>query len=287
MIQKTIDDVKRYWDDRPCNVRHSKKEIGTREYFNEVERKRYFVEQHNPVFASFESWSGRNVLEIGCGIGTDTINFARAGATIVAIDISRKSIEIAKERARMFGLEDKISFYNCSAEDMGGFVSENLKFDLIYSFGVIHHTPNPAAVIAQFNDLLAADGEVRVMLYHKLSWKVFKILMTYGKGMFWKLDQLIAEHSEAQQGCPVTYAYTRPQGKKLFEQHGLRVSQMFVRHIFPWRVVDYVRGIYRKVWYWHLVPSSLFNILQRNIGWHLCIIAHTDKSHPQHSKTLT
>ena len=35
----TIEDVKKYWDDRPCNVRHSDKEKGTKEYFDEVERK--------------------------------------------------------------------------------------------------------------------------------------------------------------------------------------------------------------------------------------------------------
>ena len=72
----TIDDVKKYWDDRPCNVRHSSKEIGTKEYFDEVERKRYTAEPHIPLFADFPAWKGKKVLEIGCGLGTEGINFA-------------------------------------------------------------------------------------------------------------------------------------------------------------------------------------------------------------------
>ena len=92
-------EVKKYWDERPCNVRHSSSEFGSRQYFDEVEAKRYLVEPHNPVFACFDKWKDKDVLEIGCGIGTDTINFARAGARVVAIDVSRKSIEVAKKRA--------------------------------------------------------------------------------------------------------------------------------------------------------------------------------------------
>ena len=68
--------VREYWNSRPCNIRHSTKPVGTREYFDEVEARKYMVESHIPEFADFERWKGKKVLEIGCGIGTDTINFA-------------------------------------------------------------------------------------------------------------------------------------------------------------------------------------------------------------------
>src|ERR1700724_251398 len=110
----TVEDVRSYWDRRPCNIRHSRREVGSPEYFDEVEARKYFVEPHIPGFAQFERWAGKRVLEIGCGIGTDTINFARHGARVTAVDLSDRSLEIARQRAGVFGLQDRIQFYQGS-----------------------------------------------------------------------------------------------------------------------------------------------------------------------------
>ena len=96
----TIEDVKRYWNDRPCNVRHSQKDIGTKEYFDEVERKRYTAEPHIPLFADFESYRGKKVLEVGCGMATEGINFARQGVEYTGTDLSEESLELAKKDLR-------------------------------------------------------------------------------------------------------------------------------------------------------------------------------------------
>jgi 2-polyprenyl-3-methyl-5-hydroxy-6-metoxy-1,4-benzoquinol methylase len=94
-VKKSIADVQRYWDARPCNIRHSAKPVGSREYFDEVEARKYFVEPHIPGFADFERWRGKKVLEIGCGIGTDTINFARHGAEVTVAELSDESLKVA------------------------------------------------------------------------------------------------------------------------------------------------------------------------------------------------
>lgn len=264
--------VRDYWNNRPCNIRHSPSPIGTREYFDEVEARKYFVESHIPGFADFERWRGKRVLEIGCGIGTDTINFARHGALVTAVDLTEKSLELAKQRARVFGLEDRITFVQANAEELSSYVPVQ-KYDLIYSFGVIHHTPHPERVIEQLKLYAKHGASLRIMVYYRWSWKVLWILFTYGKGQFWKLDRLIADYSEAQTGCPVTYSYSRKTGARLLQEGGFKIRKVFVEHIFPYSIPEYVQYRYKKVWYFRWMPHFMFRALERTFGWHLCVIA--------------
>jgi 2-polyprenyl-3-methyl-5-hydroxy-6-metoxy-1,4-benzoquinol methylase len=227
-----ISRVRDYWNSRPCNIRHSTAPIGTKEYFDQVEARKYFVEYHIQGFADFERWRGRKVLEIGCGIGTDTINFARAGAQVTTVDLSDESIELARKRAAVFRLEDRIRFCPGNAEQLSAFVPVE-PYDLIYSFGVIHHTPHPEAVLEQLRQYTRPGTTIKIMVYHRRSWKVAWILLTEGRGQFWKLRELVAKNSEAQTGCPVTYTYARREGCELLERHGFRVTNVEVEHIFP------------------------------------------------------
>src|SRR5215472_3529612 len=139
--ETALANVHDYWNSRPCNIRHSPKPLGTREYFDEVEARKYLVESHIPAFAEFERWRGKKVLEIGCGIGTDTVNFARHGAKVTSVDLSEKSLELAQQRIGVYGLQDQVQFYRGNAEELTSFVPVE-SYDLVYSFGVIHHTPH-------------------------------------------------------------------------------------------------------------------------------------------------
>src|SRR5438105_9878392 len=120
--QVPVEKVREYWNRRPCNIRHSAREVGSKEYFDEVEQRKYFVEPHIPGFAEFERWRGKRVLEIGCGIGTDTINFARHGADVTVAELSDDSVDVARKRAQVFGLSDRIAFHQGNAEELGRFV---------------------------------------------------------------------------------------------------------------------------------------------------------------------
>lgn len=270
--QRLLSEVAQYWNARPCNIRHSPKTVGTEEYFNEVQARKYLVEPHIPNFAEFPRWKGKKVLEIGCGIGTDTITFARSGAQVTAVDLSENSLAVARQRAQVFGLEDRIRFIQADAEKLDRYVSIE-PFDLIYSLGVIHHTPHPERVLEQIRRYCGPGTTVKIMVYHRRSWKALWILLSYGKGAFWKMEQLIARYSEAQLGCPVTYAYTRRQGRQLLERHGFAVSTTQVDHIFPYEISAYVQYRYKVVWYFRWIPRGVFRAMERRWGWHLCLTA--------------
>jgi 2-polyprenyl-3-methyl-5-hydroxy-6-metoxy-1,4-benzoquinol methylase len=268
----SVEKVREYWNSRPCNIRHSPKPVGSKEYFDEVEARKYAVEPHIPLFAQFPRWKDKKVLEIGCGIGTDTINFAREGAEVTVAELSERSLEVAMQRAEVFGLADRIRFHNGNAEELSTFVPV-APHDLVYSFGVIHHSPHPERILAEATKYLKPGGTLKVMVYNRRSWKVLWIVLREGKGRFWRWRRLVAEHSEAQFGSPVTYTYTAKELTALLERHGLRVTETFVEHIFPWRIEDYLQYRYVKVWYFRYLPNRVFRRLERRLGWHLCATA--------------
>jgi 2-polyprenyl-3-methyl-5-hydroxy-6-metoxy-1,4-benzoquinol methylase len=265
-----VQNVKDYWNSRPCNIRHSTKPIGTREYFDEVEARKHFVEPHIPGFAEFERWKGKKVLEIGCGIGTAMINFAREGAQVTAVDLSDQSLELAKKRVQVYDVADRVTFYQANAEQLTEVVPPE-PYDLVYSFGVIHHTPHPEQVIEQIRSYVKPGSTVKIMVYYRYSWKVLWIILNYGKGQFWRMNELVARYSEAQEGCPVTYIYSKKEARELLK--GFDVVDMQVDHIFPYYIPDYKQYKYTKVWYFRWMPQPLFRWLEQHFGWHLCITA--------------
>jgi len=271
-VDKSIADVQRYWDARPCNIRHSAKPVGSKEYFDEVEARKYFVEPHIPAFAEFERWRGKRVLEVGCGIGTDSINFARGGAQLTAVELSSESLRIAAERAEVMGVADHIEFVQANAEELTETLGRE-SYDLVYSFGVVHHTPHPERALAEMRALTAPGGTLKLMVYHRRSWKVFSIVAVQGRGRFWNTDELVAEHSEAETGCPVTFSYRGREARELVEKSGFLVQDVHVDHVFPYRVRDYVEYRYVKEPYFRWMPERLFRAFERRFGWHLLITA--------------
>jgi 2-polyprenyl-3-methyl-5-hydroxy-6-metoxy-1,4-benzoquinol methylase len=247
--------VQAYWDRRPCNIRHSNSPIGTKQYFDEVEARKYFVESHIPGFAQFDRWAGKRVLEIGCGIGTDAVNFARSGAEYTGVELSEASLALTRTRFETFSLRGK--FHNCNAEQLTSVLPRG-EFDLVYSFGVIHHTPNQRAVIEQARQVIRDDGELRIMLYAKNSWKAMMIEAGF-------------DQPEAQAGCPIATTYSREMVEQLFD--GLfRVASAEQAHIFPYQIPKYVRYEYEFEPWFAAMPREMFQALERQMGWHYLIV---------------
>jgi 2-polyprenyl-3-methyl-5-hydroxy-6-metoxy-1,4-benzoquinol methylase len=272
----SIDKVATYWNERPCNIRHSAQPVGTREYFDEVEARKYFVEYHIPGFADFPRWRGKRVLEIGCGIGTDSINFARNGADLTIVELSQNSLDLARQRFDVFGLEAR--FIEGNAEELDRLIPSGEKFDLIYSFGVIHHSPNPRKIIESFPRLMRPDSELRLMIYNRYSWKTLWVYLAYGLQNLGRLRGLIARYSEAQTGCPVTYVYSNKEARELLA--GFDIVKMWNDHIFPYQIEPYRRYAYRKTWYFRYLPYHVFRSLEHVAGWHKLVVARLAPSLP-------
>ena len=251
--EKDIDVITTYWNDRPCNIKHSNKTFCSKEYFDEVETKKHFVEPHIIEFAEFNKWENKKVLEIGFGIGTAAVNFIRNGCEYYGIELSQKSYDITKKRLECYNLDGNL--YNVNAEDNLDFLGENT-FDLVYSFGVIHHSPSPEKIIDNVYKLLKPNGKFKLMVYAENSWKKFLI------------DEE-KEQYEAQNGCPLAYTYTNSQVYQLLNKfENININQ---DHIFPYKIDPYKEGKYIKEDWFNCMPESMFKILEKKLGWHLCI----------------
>lgn len=251
----SIETVSSFWDAQPCNLKHSDKAIGSEEYFDEVTKRKYFVEPHILRFAAFKSWKGKSVLEIGCGIGTDAVRFAINGSKYTGIDISPVSVELARQRFELLHLEG--TFLVANAEELSDIVPPQ-KFDLIYSFGAIHHTPDPKAIVDGVAQFMDQSSEFRLMLYAKDSWK--DIMIESG-----------IEQCEAQSGCPIASTFTREQVKELLHQY--EIVSIEQTHIFPYVIEDYIQYRYTVQPWFKSMPEAMFSALEKRLGWHLLIIA--------------
>jgi ubiquinone/menaquinone biosynthesis C-methylase UbiE len=247
-----MDIVKEYWNRQPCNINHSKKQVNTKEYFDEVAKKRYFVEKHIIPFMELDTLNDKRVLEIGCGIGTDAFMLASYCNEYIGIDLTENAIQIVKERFKLYNLNGQ--FYSLNAEDLSIF--EDNSIDMVYSFGVIHHTENPDKIVKEVNRILKPGGVFKLMLYAKNSWK--KIMIDEG------LDQY-----EAQPNTPIAYTYTDEEVRNLLcDFNNINIDQT---HIFPYKIPEYKCGEYVKESWFEQMPDNVFDTLKKRLGWHLCI----------------
>lgn len=272
MATEKIKEVYDFWNSRPCNIRHSTKSQDTVEFFDEVSKKKYRAEPHKKDFLALEKWKGKRVLELGCGLGTDAIEFAKAGAEVVCVDLTENSLTLCKKNFELHGLEG--AFYQGNIEELHSFLPESYigYFDLVYSFGVIHHTPNPKAVFEQIKKYMKEDGELRCMVYSRFSYKLFWLMKMYNHWNFSDIDTLIQNYSEAQSGCPVTYTYTFDDVKDLLSPY-FKVDSIWKDHIFIWDIEKYKQNIFEPEDTFKNVSAEYFEKMCKELGWHTMFIA--------------
>lgn len=157
--------VRAFWQANPCGTKFADAPPGTRRFYELVEEHRYQKEWHIPQAADFAGARGLRVLEVGCGLGTDGAQFAGAGADYTGVDLTDAAIELAQKRFELFNLRG--NFQTADAENLN--FADN-SFDLVYSHGVLHHTPDTERAIREIHRVLRPGGRAVVMLYHRDSY---------------------------------------------------------------------------------------------------------------------
>lgn len=213
--------IKEYWETRLPQTWYSDKEIGSREWFNELEYQRYHTYYaYIPWVAEFEYHAGESVLEVGVGVGTDLVQYAKGSATVSGIDLTESAVEMTRRNFEVRGLEYRLLRVG-DAEDLP---FESGTFDLVYCFGVLHHTPRPDLAVAEIHRVLKDGGKTIVMLYAR-GWKhyikrifIHGILM--GKLFRYGHDRLVNLQTEVHGSSPLTRVHTKKSVERLFHPFG-------------------------------------------------------------------
>ncbi|MBX7067143.1 MAG: class I SAM-dependent methyltransferase [Parachlamydiales bacterium] len=169
MIEEKLKaEVARYWNQASCGTEHVQEEKFSKEYFEKIEAHRYAVEPEIFSFAQFTRFAGLNVLEVGIGAGTDFLQWARSGAKAHGIDLTQEAIDNVRHRLDLYGLNADIRI--ADAENLP---FESNSFDLVYSWGVIHHSPNTQKCLEEIVRVAKPGGSIKIMIYNRHSLVVF------------------------------------------------------------------------------------------------------------------
>lgn len=219
-----IDKVRDYWKgDNIPQQWYSQKEPFSLQWFNDLSKKRYKT-YYNYLLedAEFEYHRGEKVLEVGVGIGTDLIQYAKNGAKVYGVDLGQDQVDFTKLNFEANNLNYQ-DLKQGSAEDLP---FDSNEFDLVYSFGVLHHTPDTNAAIDEVYRVLKTDGQAIIMLYAR-GWKHYikRCLihgLLLGKLFKYKLSwqAVYDEVSEVNGSSPKSGVYTKRQVKKMFSKFG-------------------------------------------------------------------
>ncbi|MEP6910793.1 MAG: class I SAM-dependent methyltransferase [Actinomycetota bacterium] len=202
--------VRTFWEEDPCGSEHTDALEGSPEFYSEVERKRDALDPQIAQFANFEGARGERLLEIGVGLGTDFIRFVRAGAIVTGVDLTEHAVELVRRRLALEGLEGEVLV--ADAERLP-FADES--FEQVYSWGVLHHSPDTDRAVREAIRVLRPGGRLCVMLYARHSWVTYGMWVRHALvgGKPWRgLSDVLATHMES----PGTKGYTASELRTMF-----------------------------------------------------------------------
>lgn len=252
--------VRSYWNRASCGTDSTQQQKFSKAYFEEIEQHRYTVEADIFSFAQFTRFKDKKVLEVGVGAGTDFLQWVRAGAHAHGVDLTQEALNNVTERLRLYGLQ---------AADLRVADAEHLPypdnyFDCVYSWGVIHHSPDTEQCLQELIRVTKPGGTIKVMVYNRHS--IFAYYVWYEAGL-WKGKpfQSVSRALFYNQESIGTKAYTYKEIKKIVSPHPVQLVQLKATAADR-DMLKFKRWPFRWLAY---CITCLFGV--NNVGWFMTI----------------
>lgn len=245
-----LSEIQRYWNERIHDLEMTDQPVGSREFFADLDDYRFDKLRYLPEVVDFGGYRDRTILEVGCGIGTDLVRFARGGARVTGIDLAERSIDLAEKNFVFSGVSNRAHLQVANGEDLP-FPAES--FDVVYAHGVLQYTADPVRMIAECRRVMRTDGVGIFMVYNRVSWlSALSMVM-----------RVPLEHDDA----PVLRLFSIGEYRRLLAAFA---EVKIVPERFP--VASRLHGGWKGALYNRLFVGT-FNMLPRSLvrplGWHL------------------
>jgi len=256
------DEVRNFWNDEPCGTRY----LTDGDDFLAHAKARYALEPHIPEFAQFASSRGKRILEIGVGMGSDFLEWLKAGAIATGIDLSVSSVNQSRSRCRIAGFAKP----DIEVADAENLPFQDNTFDIVYSYGVMHHSPDVQRCLDETQRVLKPGGQARLMLYHHPSLTGFMLWLRFGLLHGKSIRKTVYEHLES----PGTKSFSEREVRDMMRCfNDVRIVQVFspgdlLLHLPSSRF----QGIFYRL-VWKCFPRTLLRLCCPKLGLFLLISA--------------
>jgi SAM-dependent methyltransferase len=266
------DKVRDFWNSDPCGTRYVDGLEGP-DGLTAHARARYLLEPHISEFADFASARSARVLEIGVGMGADYLEWLKAGALVTGVDLSASSIAQARRRCEHAGYTP-----NLEVADAENLPFTNNTFDIVYSYGVMHHSADTQQCLDEAWRVLKPGGQARIMLYSHPSLTGVMLWLRFGLFRGKDIRQSVFDHLES----PGTKSFTKAEvGAMMARFENVAIDQVFSPGdlLLHKPSARFNAGFYRAVW--ALYPRFLVRLLCRTLGLFLLVSACKPSSDPE------
>ncbi len=163
--KETLDAIRMYWDEHIHDLEIAQHPVGTKAFFQELADYRFEKLEYLPRVVDFTAYKGRQLLEVGCGVGTDLVRFANYGCIVTGIDLAEVSTKLAKENLEFNGLTGNL--FTMDGENL---CFDDATFNVVYAHGVLQYTKDAQRMISEIHRVLRPGGEAILMAYNRYSW---------------------------------------------------------------------------------------------------------------------